>query len=59
MTTFEHGHWQAWEGVSTILLSDENTKKLRGFTTWDDVINYLFLDGSQDAARALNKQLKA
>ena len=58
MKTFIFENWHAWEGVRCVLLSDENANKLRGFDSWDDVINFLFLDGAKDAARALNKELK-
>lgn len=51
---FIFGKWHGWQGVATYLLSDENSKKLRSFSTIDDCINWLFVNGFKDAARALN-----
>lgn len=58
MRAFTHDHWHAWQGVAGILLSDESVKKLRGFKTVDECINWLYLNDHRDAARALNKHVK-
>lgn len=60
MIPFEFQHWHAWVSFNgkNILLSDENEKHLRQFPTTDDVINWLYLEGYKDAARALNKHCK-
>jgi len=58
MRPFEFNNWHAWEGTSGVLLSDESVKKLRQFSTVDDAINWLFINGHKDAARALNAHKK-
>lgn len=58
MKPFEFGKWHAWDGYSKVLLSDEEIKKLREFPTVDDCINFLYLNGDKEAARALNKHAK-
>jgi hypothetical protein len=58
MKPFEFGKWHAWEGMVGILLSDEDNKKLRQFPDVDATINWLWLEGEKDAARALNKHVK-
>lgn len=57
---FEFQHWHAWTGAngSDCLLSDENEKHLRQFSDPDAAINWLFLNGHKDAARAFNKHIK-
>ena len=59
MTPFIFEDWHAWQGVAGILLSNENTKELRGFTNVDACINWLFLNDEKPAARALNAHKKA
>lgn len=57
MKPFQFGKWHAWQGTAHIILSDEDTKKLRYFETVNDCINWLYLNGDtegRDAARALN-----
>lgn len=55
MFTFIFNHWHAWQNTQgRYMLSDENTKRLHSFATLDGAINYLFLHGERDAARALN-----
>lgn len=56
MTTFEHGKWHAWQGVASVLLSDEEIKKLRSFPDLDTCITWLYMNGDKPAARALHKQ---
>lgn len=58
MKPFIYKNWHAWQGTSHILLSDESTMHLRYFKTSDDCITWLFVNGHQDAARALNKHMK-
>lgn len=58
MKPFAFGDWHAWEGVAQIMLSDESVKKLRAFDSTDDCINWLYLNGHKDAARALNAHVK-
>lgn len=58
MKPFIFGHWHAWQGVAGVLLSNESTKALRQFASADDCINWLFLNGAKDAARALNKHIR-
>ena len=61
-TTACHANWHAWENdnpfAQRVLLSDEDNKQLRYFHSWDDAINWLYLNGHKDAARAINKQVK-
>jgi nucleoside-diphosphate-sugar epimerase len=50
------GNIHVWTGTGNkIMVSYENTKTLRSFTTIDDAINALFLLGDKRAARELNK----
>ena len=50
------GNIHVWTGtVNKIMVSHENTKTLRTFTTADEAINALFLLGDKQAARELNK----
>lgn len=60
MKPFIFSKWHAWQGTGDIvLLSDEESKKLRQFKTADDCINWLYLEaGDKEAARALNKHNK-
>lgn len=58
MKPFAFNHWHAWQGTIQILLSDESTKTLREFKDADQCINWLFLNGHKDVARALNKHVK-
>lgn len=59
--TFTYAQWHAWEAsAGRILLSEETTKQLRSFASWDDVVNFLFAVASErDAARELNRELTA
>lgn len=60
MEPFEWHNWHAWTVCTgRVVLSDESVKKLRDFADIDAVINWLFLEGQKDAARALNKHAKA
>lgn len=58
MKSFEFKDWHCWESNGKILLSDESIKKLHYFNSPDDCINWLWLEGHKDAARALNKHIK-
>jgi len=58
MKPFTFGNWHAWQGTSGVLLSDEGTKVLRGFPDPDACINWLFVNGYKDVARALNRHTK-
>lgn len=55
---FEFGKWHVWQGVASIMMSDESSKQLREFKTPDDCINWLFQFGCKEAARALNAHVK-
>lgn len=61
-TPFEFGIWHAWDANNPfapgIYLSDESRKKLRKFGSTDDTVNWLYLNGHKDAARALNAHCK-
>ncbi len=59
MKPFVFGHWHAWQGTSAIMLSDESSKQLSEFPDTDACITWLFTNGHRDAARALNKHVKA
>lgn len=59
---FIFGKWHAWavmvgkrEGV---MLSNEETKTLKTFFYRDELVNYLYLSGDKEAARAFNKHIK-
>lgn len=52
------GKWHVWKVVGGIMLSDEDAKKLRDFGTIDELVNWLYLNGEQPAARAINKSWK-
>lgn len=57
--TFIFGDWHFWTGtLNTAMLSNEGEKNLQSFPNTDACINWLFLNGSPDAARAFNKHLK-
>lgn len=58
MKHFEFTHWQIWQGTADIMLSDRNSDELRYFKTTDDCVNWLYLNGHQDVARAFNQHLK-
>ncbi|MGH9917092.1 MAG: hypothetical protein ACRD63_17625 [Pyrinomonadaceae bacterium] len=58
MKTFISGKWHAWQGTAQVMLSDESTKTLRAFPDADGAINWLFLNGEKQAARALNAHIK-
>lgn len=55
MNPFIFENWHGWNGGMSYLLSDEKNKKLHSFKTIDDAINWLFISGYKEAARALNK----
>lgn len=60
---FINGHWHAWQGTpwkgsSPVMLSNEETKELQEFETPDTCINWLFVNGHKEAARALNAHIK-
>lgn len=56
MRPFIFKRWHAWQNErGAVLLSDEDVKKLRQFRHVDDCIDWLFLSGEREAARALNK----
>lgn len=64
MKPFIYNDWHVWETeTGAILVSDESQGKLHQFENTDDAINWLFLNpdhaDSRDAARALNKHIKA
>ena len=46
-------YWTNTQGA--LLVSNENTKELKQFSTTDDAINWLFFKGFKDSARQLNK----
>lgn len=48
-----YGNWHWWQGAQ-FMLSDESTKELRAFESIDDCVNWLWLNGFRDAARAIN-----
>lgn len=50
--------WHAWKGTAHFLLSDEDNKHLTYHSTFDEMVNYLWLAGHQVAARELNQHLK-
>jgi hypothetical protein len=52
-TPYAVGKWHVWQGVSSVLLSDENTKTLRAFKDIDACINWLYLYSDKEAARAI------
>ena len=51
------GKWHFWQGVGGFLLSHEETKELKSFTTIDKTINWLFFV-DKEAARYINKTAK-
>lgn len=59
MQPFIHANWHAWQGTASVLLSDESVGNLLSFPTVDDCINYLFLAGFKETARALNAHKRA
>lgn len=48
------GDIHAWESNGQWLVSFEATKRLLSFPTKVDAINWLYLNGHKDAARALH-----
>jgi hypothetical protein len=58
MRPFQYDCIHAWQGQSRILVSVETTKTLEYFKTTDCAINWLYLEGYKEAARALNKHVK-
>ena len=60
MKTAISGKWHCWESNNNILLSDEETKRLKQFPTIDDCINWLYIVAEdKPAARSINAQMKA
>ena len=59
MKPFIFNQWHVWSGTQAVLLSDESSKDLREFRSPDDCINWLYLNGHKDAARALDAHIKA
>lgn len=53
MTHGTSDHWHFWQD-SQFMLSDESTKELRAFNAIDDCVNWLWLNGEKQAARAVN-----
>ena len=52
-TTSEGIHY--WTGTGGVLMvSDENTKTLKGFKALDDAVNWLYINGFKESARDLN-----
>ena len=51
-------NWHTWESNGKQLLSNEDTKELREFDNSDQMINWLFLSGSKEAARYFNSNKK-
>lgn len=51
-------HWHAWSSNNAWLLSNEMNKKLLQFDSFDDMINWLYLNGHKEAARHFNKLKK-
>jgi len=58
MKPFIFNQWHAWNGTVGILLSDESKKKLRQFKDVDACVNWLYLSGHKDAARAIDTHAK-
>jgi hypothetical protein len=59
MKPFIFNQWHAWQGNTHVVLSDESKKELHYFSFTDDCINWLYLNGDKEAARALNAHVKA
>jgi hypothetical protein len=63
MKPFSHNQWHVWSANNPfkpqILVSDEDNKKLYSFKTTDDAINWLYIEGFKETARALNSHIKA
>lgn len=59
MKPFIHGTFHFWHGQDGYLLSDESTKRLQTFASADDCVNWLYVNGHKDTARALNRHLKS
>ena len=55
---FIYEQWHCWQGQASILLSDEENKRLFSFKDVNEAINALFNWGNEAAARALNKHIK-
>lgn len=59
MITFEWFNWHAWEAQHGVLLSDESTKQLFKFASWDACINWAWFNVSRECSRAMNAAVKA
>jgi hypothetical protein len=57
MKPFIFGKWHAWQGTQ-VMLSNEDKKELRAFKNTDAAINWLYLSGEKETARALNAHIK-
>lgn len=57
MLSLIYGKWHMWQ-AAYFLVSDEEIKTLHSFADVDDAINWLWLNGEKEAARALNKAKK-
>lgn len=56
---FQNSDVHVWSVSTGVYLSDERTgKKLHAFKSWDDAVNWLWLDDAKDIARALNTHMK-
>lgn len=58
LKAFEFQQWHIWQGTADILVSDQTSDELRYFRTVDDVVNWLYLEGHKEAARAFNAHAK-
>lgn len=52
--TRENVHY--WQG--TKVLADIPSKGLNYFSSWDNLINYLYVNGYKESAREINKKMK-
>jgi len=50
MQFFIFNQWHAWTGNDCWLLSDEETKTLHSFAEFDDLTNWLFMNGHKAEA---------
>lgn len=52
-----YGTFSAWQGTAHVIIDVDGS--LVYVTTDDDAVNWLYLNGHKDAARALNAHVKA
>ncbi len=57
--TFISGDWHGWDSNGQFLLSNEYTKELTSHVDTDAAINFLYLGGNLNTARALHAMVKA